>query len=170
RSEIGAADVADFALPHEIRQCAQRFFERSQLVELVKLIEIDVISPKALQAGLDFLHDVQTRGADLIRARAHPAKDLGGEDDILPFVSERLARQGFGFTGRINVRGIDEIDARVEGVSDKRINVVLLKSADGFEDTALAAKRHRAEADPRDEHTRVAELGILHESYFTNDR
>ena len=117
------------------------------------------------QAGFGFAHDVQTRQADLIRARSHPAEDLRRHDDVFALHAERFAKQGFGFTAGIHVGGVDEVDAGVERVVDQRVHIVLREAADGFENASRAAERHGAEADARDENSGVAKLSIFHGIY-----
>ena len=50
--KIRAADVADFALTHEVGQRAERFFERRQRIEAVNLVEVDVVGVQALAGWL----------------------------------------------------------------------------------------------------------------------
>jgi len=57
---------------------------------------------------------VQAGKADLIRALAHSAENLGGDDDVLAARAESFAEHGLGFAGGINVGGVDKVDSGVE--------------------------------------------------------
>ena len=49
----------------------------------MNLVEVDVVSLEAAKAGFDGVHDVPSRGADVVAPRADAAKNLGGENNVL---------------------------------------------------------------------------------------
>ena len=51
-----------------------------------------MVGLQPLEARLDPVHDVAARGAAVVRARAHRAEDLGGDDDVLALDAEILQR------------------------------------------------------------------------------
>ena len=78
------------------------------------LVEIDVFEAEALQAGGDLIHDVAARQADRVRPRAHPPEHFGRDDDVLALhaeVTQRLPELDLRLAFRIDVGGVDEIDA-----------------------------------------------------------
>jgi hypothetical protein len=81
----------------EIVERAQRFFERSQRIESMDLVEIDVIGGEARKASLNLIHDVQTREADLVRAVAHSAVYFAGDDHVAALRSQRFRKLGLRF-------------------------------------------------------------------------
>ena len=63
-------------------------------------------------------------------------------------------------------RRIEEIDAGIERRPDKAVGLFLLLLADKLPDSALAAKSHRAEANPRDDKPRASEFRVFHGAAF----
>ena len=117
RRRVGrGADVAHLALGHEVGQRAERLVVVGPRVPAVDLVEVDPVGLQALQRGLDLAHDPAPRVAGLVRVVAHRAVELGGEDDVVaPVVGgQRLADDLLGLAARVDVGGVDEVDARVE--------------------------------------------------------
>ena len=52
-AEVGAADLADLALGHQLAQRAERFGDRGLRVGQVQLVEVDVVGAEPGQAVLD---------------------------------------------------------------------------------------------------------------------
>jgi hypothetical protein len=46
------------------------------------LVEVDVVGAEALETLRHGIHDVAAARADIVRALAHAAVALGGEDDV----------------------------------------------------------------------------------------
>ena len=69
---------------------AKCLFDRSQRVESMDLLEINVIGPKSLQAVFDFMENSQPGQADLVSAGAHPAKHLRREHQSLRLAKRRI--------------------------------------------------------------------------------
>jgi hypothetical protein len=55
---IGATDIANQALRHEIVERAERFLFRCQRILVVDLIEIDMVDAQAIEAARDRIHDM----------------------------------------------------------------------------------------------------------------
>jgi hypothetical protein len=75
---------------------------------------------------------------------------------------ESVAKHRFRLAGRIDVGGIDEIDAGIEGSIDDLIDRRLIEAANHLPLSALSAKRHGAETELRDEDAGVRELSEFH--------
>ena len=136
------------------------------------LIQVDEVEPKPTKAPIDRAQDVAARQADLVRAGTDPAPHLGGHDDFIAGTAERgqrRPRQLFGFPFGIHVRRVDEVDPGVEGRADDGFGLRGAELPDGFEH-ALAAERHRAEAEFGDVDPRLAESSILHGPFFSSCR
>ena len=83
--------------------------------------------------------------------------ELGGDHDLLAERRERFADQLFVGERAVDLGGVEEGDAALDGGADQRDTLLLL---DG---RAIAeAQAHAAEADGRDFQTTVAELALLH--------
>ena len=83
-----------------------------------------------LQAGLDRIDDVAARGAAVVGAGADLAEGLGGDNDVGALVAgigDRppgdLLRQPL----RVDVGGVDEVDAGVEGAGDDAVGIGLVE-------------------------------------------
>lgn len=123
------------------------------------LVEVDVIEPEALQAVVDAREDVRAREPDLVRTRAHATADLRRDDHLLARTAERLqggARERLRFAFGVHVRGVDEVDARVERAPDDPLDLFGGELPDHFPE-ALATERHRPEAQLRDVQPRFPE-------------
>ena len=66
--KIGAGDVADFAADYELIESAQYFFDRSERVEAVEVIDIDVVGAEALQAGFTSPNQMVARRSNFVGA------------------------------------------------------------------------------------------------------
>src|SRR5262249_11367936 len=84
RRVVRAADVTDLALPYQVVEGPQAFFERRVRVGRVGLVEVDVVGAQAAQAVLHGLEDVAARQALVVGAVADAHAALGGQDDLVP--------------------------------------------------------------------------------------
>ena len=70
--DIGEADVADLPLGAQLRQRADRFFERHLRVGTMQLVDVDAIEPQPTQAPLEASRRCSGRpSAASVRAAAH---------------------------------------------------------------------------------------------------
>ena len=116
------ADVAGLAGLDDVVQRFERLLDRRVVVQAVDLVEIDVVHAEPAQAVVDLGHDRLARQAGAVRAGAHPAIDLGGDDDLVAAgeVLDRAAEDLLAVAERIAVRGVEEIDAGFERLLDER--------------------------------------------------
>jgi len=71
--------MTDFAFAHELRQRADRFFDRRGWIDTVLVVEIDDFNAQPLQAAF-------TSAPDVIRLTVHPADGgVGGIADDAEF-------------------------------------------------------------------------------------
>ena len=100
-----------------------------QQVGAMDLVEVNVIRPKPIQAVFDLAQDRLARQPGAIRPFPHFAVHLGGDHnfvalgEVLQSASEVLLTRSKG----IDVGGIEEIDAQLEGFLDDRPAVFLVK-------------------------------------------
>ena len=96
--------------------------------------------PQPAQAVLDLPDDPAARVAELVRVVAHRAVHLRGEHDVVaPPARQRLPDDLLGLPARVDVGGVDEVDARVERAVDDPDALVVVGLSPGSE-------HHRAEA------------------------
>src|SRR5204862_7900278 len=88
---------------------------------------------------------------------AHRAPELRREDDVVAAARERLADDLLRLAGRVDVGGVDEVDAGVERRVDDADGVVVVLVAPG-------AEHHRAEAELRDLDAGASQGAVLHGS------
>ena len=156
RRERRGADVADLARRDEVGQRAERLVDVGVGLGAVDLVEVDPVGAEPAQAVLDLAHDPAARVAELVRVVAHRAVDLRGEHDVVaPAAGQRLADDLLGLAARVDVGGVDEVDAGVERAVDDADRLVVVGVAPG-------AEHHRAEAERADLHAGAAERAVLH--------
>ena len=141
---------------HEVAERAQRLIDVTAGLRPVDLVEVDPVGVEPAQALLALADDPSARVAARVRVFAHRRVELGGEHDVVaPAAGQRLADDAFGLTRRVDVGGIDEVDAGVEGGVDDRHAVVLVLVAPGPE-------HHRPEAQRADGHSGSSQRSVLH--------
>ncbi len=141
---VGAADVAHLAGPDEIGEGDERLFDVGLGVGTVDLIEVDVVGAETFQARFGGLNDVQARQPDLVCARAHATAHFGGDYHVLTLALQRATENLLGFTARVNVGRVEEVDALVQRAIHQRVGVLLVEGTDHF---PLATEGHGAEAE-----------------------
>jgi hypothetical protein len=124
----------------EVGERAERLVEVGVRVRAVDLVEVDVVGAEPAQRVLDLGDDPAPRDPAPVRILTHRAEHLGGEHDVVATAFERLADDLLGLTGGVDVGGVDEVDAGVEGAVDDADRVVVIGIAPG-------AEHHRAEAE-----------------------
>src|SRR5258705_12954751 len=141
------ADVADLALGDEGVKSAKSLFDRGDGGVRMDLVEIDVVCLEAAKAGFNGIHNVSTRGADVIAARADTRVNLRRKHDVLAGnfeILERLPKSRLTFTLRVYVCRIEEIDATVDRCLDQFVSSLLVDAADDLVQSLAATKGHGA--------------------------
>jgi hypothetical protein len=128
----------------------------------VHLVAVDVVGLQAAQRVLDLGHDPTPRDPALVGVVAHRAPELGGQHDVVAAALERLADDLLRLAGRVDVGGVDEVDAGVQRGVDDADGVVVVGVAPG-------AEHHRAQAELADRDARAPQESIVHESHGTAD-
>ncbi len=165
------ADITHQTLPHEHIESCQAFLDRRHGIDIVQLIEVDVVDLQPSQAPFDAVYDMRPRIACLVWTCPHRSAHLGGDDHVFApdtQVLERPAENFLGDAAGIDVGGIYEVDAMVEGTRDQALSVFLLDIAHVGPDS-LAAEGHRPEAKLRNEKTSISERVIFHDGLLRVD-
>ncbi|OWK23738.1 hypothetical protein AJ87_29390 [Rhizobium yanglingense] len=141
---------------HERIEGLHGFFERRLAVPFVKLIEIDDIGLQALEACLAGRDQVLARRARIVRAVAHREARLSRDQHaVLALAAEDFAKNFLRDAGRIDIGGVDQVDARIEAQIDKAAGFGNAEIADHLR-PALAAEGHRAHRHGRNLEARAA--------------
>ena len=91
-----------------------------------------MVELQATQAGLDLVDDVVPALAASVGLLAHHAGGLGGDDDLVARQFqrfERMADQRLGLAERVDIGGVDEVDAGLVGLRDLFGHRLLAKAA-----------------------------------------
>jgi hypothetical protein len=113
-------------------------------------IEIDEVGAETFQAVVDLGEDRLARQAGAVRPRPHPAVDLGREHHVVTLdeILQRAADDFLGCAVGIDIGGIEEIDAEIEGLLDQGAALFLVQRP-GMRATIGDAVAHASDAEPR---------------------
>ena len=128
------ADVARLAALHDVVQRFDRLLDRRVVVPAMDLIQIDVVGAEAAQRVVDRFHDVFARQAAVVRLVVPDREeDLRGDDDLVALreIAKRAADDLLAHAVRIHVRGVEEVDARLERFADERPALLLVQRIHG---------------------------------------
>jgi len=107
------------------------------------LVEIDVVRLEAPQAHFDGVHDVSTRRAHVIAARADTRVNLGRKHDVLTGdvqILERLTKCLLALPFGVDVSCVEEVDASVEASPDQFVGSRLADRTDRPVDSLATPK------------------------------
>src|SRR5471032_544931 len=129
----------------------------------MNLVEVNHIGPEAAQARLASLDQMMPRQAPVIRVLFRSKACFGGDQHAaLAFSAERLTDDFLRRAIRIDVRRVDQVDARVNTHVNLPARLVEANFAD-VRKFALAAHRHGAKCDGRHLEAGTTELTIFHD-------
>ena len=117
RRKVRTADLTDLTRRDELGERTERVLDRHARIRLVKLVEIDIVGIQAPEAVFDgSSHVVGVCASALV---VELPSELGRYDDFAAQFSQTAANEYFTIRAAIGIRGVEEIDARVErGVDD----------------------------------------------------
>src|SRR5205085_5439393 len=119
--------------------------------------EVDVVGVQPPQARLATADHVVPGQARVVGPRTHRHAHLGGDQHAIAVLAERLPEALLGQPGRVDVGGVDEVDAGLAGQVDLGAGAVDVDGADGL-GPAGASEAHGAGGDGRDAQAGPAEL------------
>jgi hypothetical protein len=123
---------------------------------LSDLVEVDPVGAEPPQRPVDRLDDPAAGGAAVVGVVVERQSDLGREHDVVAPPGQCLADDLLGFAGRVDVRGVDEVDPGLERAVDDPDRGVVIGVAGGTE-------HHRAEAQLADGDPGPAQGAVVHE-------
>ena len=123
------ADVAHLAGLDHVVQRFERLFDGRFVVPAVNLVEVDVVGLEAAQALVELEEDRFAREAAAVGLVAHDAVDLGGDDDgfAAGVGLEEAAEDLFAVAAGVDVGGVEEIDAEIEGLAEEGLAFVFVE-------------------------------------------
>jgi hypothetical protein len=145
---FGQTEVTHLAGAHQVGHGAHGVFDGHGLVDAVLVIEVYLLNPQALEAGIAAGLDVLGPAVDAARGfigRVARDAEFGGDKHILAAAGDGLADEQLVGVGAVHVGGVKEVEALVQRMVD---------GGDGFGVVAVAgvelAHAHAAEADGGD--------------------
>src|SRR6185437_3360909 len=150
--------MAHLALRNELGHGADGVLDRHGRVDAMLVVEIDDIDAEPLQARVAGLDNVVRTAVDPLAGGGLDLAEFGGEHDAVAAALEGAAQHLLVMAPAIHVRGIEEIDAAVDGVLDDGDAGLVVGLA------VNARERHTAEPDRRDLRAALAEPAMLHDS------
>ena len=125
---------------------AQNFFDGSERVESVKMVDVDVIGAQASQAGFAGLKQMMARGPEIVRPFAHAKRGLGGNQDILAASCDGFAEDFFGEALRVDVGGVEQIDAGLQTNRDQAGGFGYIASSPGAKEISSCHQMSRCQS------------------------
>src|ERR1700688_3768911 len=144
--KVGAGDVADFAAANESVERFESFFDGSDFVEAVHVVDVDVIGVEAAEAGFGGADDGGGGKAEAVWAFAEAEGGFRGDEEILALSFDRFAEDFFRQSVGVNIGGIEEVDACFETDINEALRFVDSSFSPGAEEFGAAAERASAEA------------------------
>ena len=159
---LGQAEVADLALVDEVLDGAGDVLDRDVRVDAVLVEQVDRVGAQSLQRALDAAAD--RLGAAVERARSDRTlqvePELRRDHDLVADRLERLADELLVGERAVDLRGVEEGDAAVDGGADQRDHLLLVRGR-----TEGVAHAHAPEADRRD--LQAGSEGSLHHGFIS---
>ena len=131
------------------------------------LVQVHIVEAEPFQAVVDFRHDVLARGAAAVGTTgAHLEIHFRRHHDLVAVQAEVFdvpPRDFFAGSHLIDIRRVEVVDAKVDGLLEHLLAVlIVLRPRKHAVLPAGFPEAHHAEANPRNVHSRVAKLYILH--------
>src|SRR3954469_14334557 len=161
REHAARSDVARLARADDVVQRLHRLLDRRVRVPAVDLVEVDVVHAEPLQRGVDGGEDVLAREPAPVRARRHLPVHLGRDHRLVARQEARHepARGHLARAARVDVGGVEERDAALDGAADDRLRGGLVEDPGAVGVVAVA---HHPEAHARDVEAGAAESDLIH--------
>jgi len=161
--EVRRRDVAYLPFAHQTIERVQGLVNRSQRVEAMHVIDVDVFDSEPLQAAFDLPRQVVAGRADIVRSLAELKGGLGRDEHA--FTREMLDRFAKNLLGKaigINVGGVEKIDSGFHAEIDELRGLGHTSLTPRAEEFTSAPKGSRAKAKYRDLQTTSAKLSKFH--------
>src|SRR5205085_762992 len=122
RGRLRQTEIADLPLLDQIGHRADGLFDRDGAIDAMLVVEIDMLDPEPPERRI-------ARGFDVLGAAVHAdpfavtiahITEFRGEYYAIPFAFDRLADQLFVCVRPVDIRGIEERDAELDGPMDCR--------------------------------------------------
>src|SRR6516164_2499367 len=166
RTRFAYTERAHLALLQEPRHGADRVFDRHRRIDAVLVIKIDHVDAEALEARLAGGKNKFRTTIGKFAAAAAEIAEFGRQHDLVAPAFDGFADQRLVVPGAVSVGGVEESDAAIERVANKRHAIVVAARA------VYAGERHATKTDRRHRDAGEAEaaawqlLRFVHVSSF----
>src|ERR1700754_332216 len=109
------ADIEDFSTANDVSKSVDKLFNVRAVVPDMSLIEVDIIGRQPPQRGIHRLKYMLAGISSAIGVRLHRITDLGRDHDfVTPYRFQGLPQNFLALAKRVEIAGIEEIDAERE--------------------------------------------------------
>jgi hypothetical protein len=148
----GRAEIADLAEFDDVVQGFHRLLDGCIRIEAMDLVEIDVMGAEPSEGGIHLLEDGLAGEALPAGAVVHLAEHLGCQHDVLAagVTLDGATNELLGGAVLIDVRGVPERDAHLDGLDEERLGCVVVKGPPMRVGTRAVAVAHAAQRETAD--------------------
>ena len=138
RGHGGRPDRTDFATVDQVRERRKRLLDVGVRVRPMDLVKIDMVGFQSAQRVFNRGHDPSPGSSLMVGLITHRPAELGREHHVVATPLERFPEDFLGLALGVRVRGVDEVDPRVQRLVDDADRVLVVGVAERPE-------HHRAE-------------------------
>ena len=161
RARLGEAEVLDLAFLDQVLHRPRHVLDRHVRVDAVLIEEVDGVDPEPLERGLGHLLDVlgpAVRGRPTrLAVGVELEPELGGDHHLPAEGGQRFAHQLLVRERAVDLGGVEEGDAALDGRPDQRDHLLLVRGR-----AVAEAHAHAAEPEGRDLQAAVSQCALLH--------
>src|SRR6266852_2277099 len=117
--KIRAGYVTHFPAFNQMVERAQDFIDRSERVESVKMVDVNVIGGQTTQTGFTGLQQVMPRRSQIVRVFTHSKRGLGRDQNIVAAPRNCFPKNFFREAFGVNVGSVKEVDAALQTDGDE---------------------------------------------------
>ena len=148
--KIGTCDVTDLAASDQFMQRLQRFFDRSERVESVDTVDVDVVRMEPAQTRFTRTNQIMSRRTHIIRSIPHWKRTFGKNEHVIPARTQSFAENFLGQTIRIHVSRIEKVHACFQADVDEFRGLCDVAATPRAEEFIAATKRSGAKTQDGD--------------------
>src|SRR5580698_1884542 len=164
--EIRRRDITHLPFTDKLIERIQRLFHRSQRVEAVHMIDIDIVGLQPLQAAFDLLRQMDARRTSVVRPFTKRKGRLSRNQKTGTWqVLDCLAQNLLGKPLRVDISGIKKVDASFHTKIDETRSLRHIRRTPSAEKLITATESRRAKAKHGDLKTTSAKLSKFHSGF-----
>ena len=163
-SRFGQAEVLDLPLLDQVLHRPRHVLDRHRGIDAMLVVEVDGFDAEPLQRPFGAAPDDLGPAVHELLPALDLDAELGGDDHSLADRSQRFTDELFVRERPVDLRGVEERDATVDGGPQQRDHLGLVRGR-----SVAMAHAHAAETDGRDFEAAATQLALLHSSSSVHD-